>query len=282
MSTATNAAEKSSATTLKLTPRLSQDRGHADITWLKTFHTFSFSSYWDPKFAGFGGLRVINEDRVQPSRGFGQHRHSEMEIFSYIVSGELEHKDSMGNREIMKRGDVQMTSAGTGIAHSEFNANSKHPVHFLQIWVNPGTYRLEPSYYTRHFTDAEKRDVLVQVVGPIGSSPEVLTEREGSGPTPIHANTSVFASLLSPSVTVSHSIPSPKEGESERKTYVHLIQTSGYNTEAAIGAKIRINGEVEISEGDGVFVTSQGATENLVIENVSDRDAEFLVFDVAE
>ncbi|CAE6440916.1 hypothetical protein ACGC1H_003648 [Rhizoctonia solani] len=263
---------------VRLIPRPSHQRGHADHGWLKTFHTFSFAMYYDPKFEGFGSLRVINEDRVEPGEGFGTHPHREMEIFSYIVGGELEHKDSMGNTEIMKRGDVQMTSAGTGIRHSEYNRNTKEQVHFLQIWLLPNKSRLTPSYYTRHFSDAEKRDTLLKVVAPI-DAPDVLDQREGAGPTPVHAQLSVYASILSPGKTVVHTFPEPKAGEPIRKAFVHVIQTSGYNAEAAKGAKVQLNGGLELSEGDGAFAGAAGG-EKIQIENTSDRDAEVLVFDL--
>ena len=221
----------------------------ADHDWLKTFHTFSFASYYDPKYESFGNLRVINEDRVEPTTGFGTHGkpsryshswcfclhayeslgHREMEIFSYIVSGELEHKDSMGNLEILKRGDIQLTSAGTGIRHSEYNRNAKEVVHFLQIWAQPSVNGLTPKYFTRHFTDEEKKDTLVTVVAPIGA--EGVTEtREGSGPTPVQSPVTLKATILSPGKTVEHTFTG-----AERKGYVHVIQTSGYNTLAAKG-----------------------------------------------
>lgn len=172
-----------------------------------------------------------------------------------------------------------MTSAGTGITHSEYNRNNKEQVHFLQIWVQPNVSRLQPKYYARHFTDAEKTDKLLQVVAPVSSAPSVADEREGSGPTPIHSGVSVFASILSSSKTVTHDFPKPALGESMRKAYIHLIQRSGYNTKAAKGARIRINGGLELSEGDGAFAMGVEG-DRLEIENVGDRQAEFLVFDV--
>ncbi|KAG8721840.1 hypothetical protein FRC08_009641 [Ceratobasidium sp. 394] len=263
---------------VRFVPRLSHDRGHADHGWLKTFHTFSFAMYYDPKFEGYGSLRVINEDRVEPTEGFGTHPHREMEIFSYIVSGELEHKDSMGNTEIMKRGDVQMTSAGTGIRHSEYNRNTKEQVHFLQIWLLPNKSRLTPAYYTRHFTDAQKRDTLLKVVAPVGAE-DVKDEREGTGPTPVHAQLSVYATILSPGKTVTHTFPAPATGHPARKAFVHLIQTSGYNHKHANGAAVKLNGGLELREGDGAFAAAP-ENEKIEIENTGDRDAEVLVFDL--
>jgi len=263
---------------VKFVPRPSHERGHADHGWLKTFHTFSFAMYYDPKFEGYGSLRVINEDRVEPTEGFGTHPHREMEIFSYIVSGELEHKDSMGNTEIMKRGDVQMTSAGTGIRHSEYNRNTKQQVHFLQIWLLPNQSRLTPSYYTRHFTDEQKRDTLLKVVAPIKAD-GVADQREGDGPTPVHAQLSVYASILSPGKSLTHTFPAPGAGQPARKAFVHLIQTSGYNHKQANGAQVKLNGGLELREGDGSFAAAPEG-EKIEIENNGDRDAEVLVFDL--
>lgn len=143
--------EKMTTTTsaVKLLARRSQDRGHANHQWLQSYHTFSFANYHHYDFNGFSSLKVINEDRVQPSTGFPQHSHNNFEIFSYIVTGELEHKDSLGNLEIMKQGAIQMTSAGTGISHSEYNRNTTLPVHFLQVWISPAANGLKPQYYNR-------------------------------------------------------------------------------------------------------------------------------------
>ena len=201
---------------LSVVARKSEERGHADHGWLKTFHTFSFADYYDPSHAQYGCLRVINEDRVSPRRGFGTHPHREFEIFSYIVSGELEHKDSMGNTEVLKRGDIQMTSTGTGIAHSEKTYGSK-PVHFLQIWAMPNQSRLPPTYYTRHFSDEEKKDQWCTVVAPTKAE-GVTVEREAKGPAPVHSDLSVHASILSQDKSLSRSLQGSK-------AYVHVIQT---------------------------------------------------------
>lgn len=261
---------------VKLVPRLNADRGNANHGWLKTFHTFSFANYWDPQYQSWGSLRVINEDRVEPGEGFGTHGHREMEIFSYIVSGELEHKDSMGNLEILKRGDIQLTSAGTGIRHSEYNRNSKEQVHFLQIWVQPHTPNLTPKYFTRHFTDAEKTDKLVEVVASVGEK-NVLEVREGSGPAPVQSFLSTWAGILTPGKVVEHTLQDTPGG---RKGYIHVVQTSGYNTGASKGARVKVNGGLELGEGDGSFVSAPGG-QKLEIENVGSTNAEILVFDIA-
>ncbi|KAG8943573.1 hypothetical protein FRC04_002800 [Tulasnella sp. 424] len=263
---------------VKLVPRPNTERGGADHGWLKTFHTFSFADYRDPRYNSFGNLRVINEDRVEPSEGFGTHGHREMEIFSYIVSGELEHKDSMGNLEILKRGDVQLTSAGTGVRHSEYNRNDKSAVHFLQIWAEPHTRNLEPKYFTRHFTDEEKTDKLVTVVAPVGSE-GVKEDREGSGPAPVQSTVTLKSTILTPGKSVEHVFPAPASWETQRKAYVHVIQTSGYNTNAAKGNRVRVNGVLELSEGDGSFAWG-AAGDKLQIENIGTTPAEVLVFDI--
>lgn len=178
-----------------------------------------------------------------------------------------------------------MTSAGTGIAHSEYNRNKSNQVHFLQIWVQPSTSRLIPKYYTRHFTDDEKKDKLVQIVAPL--SPEtsgVVDEREGTGPVPIHAPVSVYASVLSPAATVEHSFPAPSVGERLRKAYIHVIQTTGFNPGKALsklegGTRVKVNGGLELGEGDGAFAMGNTG-DKLEIENVGNGNAEVLVFDI--
>lgn len=178
-----------------------------------------------------------------------------------------------------------MTSAGTGISHSEYNRNNSDQVHFLQIWVQPSETRLAPKYYARHFADEEKKDKLAKIVAPVSSEDSgVVDEREGGGPVPIHAPVSVYACILSPARTVEHSFPAPALGERLRKAYVHVIQTSGYNAKNARsksegGARVIVNGGLELGEGDGAFAMA-GAGDKLEIENIGEGNAEFLVFDI--
>ncbi|KAJ2915592.1 hypothetical protein MD484_g4835, partial [Candolleomyces efflorescens] len=265
--------------TLHFVPRRSEERGHADHGWLNTYHTFSFAMYQDPKHQHYGPLRVINEDRVSGLTGFGTHPHREFEIFSYIVSGELEHKDSMSNTEVLTRGDIQLTSAGTGISHSEKNPNKQGvPVHFLQIWAIPSQSRLKPAYYTRHFTDEMKKDKWAKVVAPANHE-DVNKEREGKGtPAPVHSGLTMFATILSSGKSLEKELTG-------RKAYVHVIQTSSdQNTQ---GAKVKLSdgagGELVLDEGDGSYIAVNSSSAKLTVENVSGAEgptAEILLFDM--
>lgn len=169
-----------------ITVRAAADRGHFDFGWLDTRHTFSFGEYLDPRHMGFGSLRVLNEDRVKPGQGFGAHGHRDMEILSYVLSGELSHKDSEGNSGVINPGDVQRMSAGTGIRHSEFNASPTEPVHFLQIWILPDRRGVTPRYEDRAFPADRKRNRLCLIASPDGA--------EGS--LSIHQDVRVHATLL--------------------------------------------------------------------------------------
>ena len=166
--------------------RRSAERGRADHGWLKSFHTFSFADYYDPRWVGYGALRVINDDRVVPGQGFGKHGHRDMEIVTYILAGELEHKDSMGNGSVIRVGDVQRMSAGTGVTHSEFNPSATEEVHFLQIWILPEALRLAPGYEQKHFTAADKRGRLRLIAAPRGDEGAVL----------IHQDARIYAGLF--------------------------------------------------------------------------------------
>ncbi|EIW67146.1 hypothetical protein TREMEDRAFT_34070 [Tremella mesenterica DSM 1558] len=271
--------------------RASEERGGDDHGWLKTFHTFSFADYYDRDFVQYGPLRVINEDRVFPGQGFPFHRHQEAEIFSYILSGELSHKDTMGNVETMKRGDVQMTSGGTGIAHSEYNDHPNKEVHFLQIWARPSQRALKPQYYTRHFTDADKKDKFAHIVAPVGYE-TVKDVREADGPTPVHAPLHFFTSLLSPKADpVTHTVLprfNPVEGSTDKLVYLQVVQSSGYSIEASkkdgSGALIKVIGnngqETILGEGDGVFVDGAVEGDVVKVENIGEKVAEVILFDM--
>ena len=188
--------------------RRSSARGLADHGWLRSFHTFSFADYHDARHMGFGPLRVINEDRVAPGAGFDTHGHRDMEIISYVLEGALEHKDSIGTGSVIRPGDVQVMSAGTGIRHSEFNHSQSEPVHFLQIWVTPGQQGLKPRYDQKTFSDAEKRGVLKLVASGDG--------REGS--LLIHQDANVFAALLTSDQRLD------KDLKPVRKAWVQIVR----------------------------------------------------------
>jgi redox-sensitive bicupin YhaK (pirin superfamily) len=218
--------------------RRSHDRGFADHGWLKSFHTFSFADYYDPRHMGFGPLRVINEDRVAPGQGFGRHPHRDMEIVSYVLDGALEHRDSMGNGSIIRPGDVQRMSAGTGVFHSEYNPSQSAGVHFLQIWIEPDELAIPPSYEQKHFAEADKRGKLRLVASPDGVDGSVT----------IHQDARVYAALLDGEESVEHAVP---EG---RRAYFHLargrVTVNGHQLEAGDALKINGGPRVLASRGE--------------------------------
>ncbi|HZZ91679.1 MAG TPA: pirin family protein [Usitatibacter sp.] len=227
--------------------RRSTDRGHAQHGWLDSFHSFSFADYQDPEHMGFGPLRVINEDRVQPGQGFGTHGHRDMEIISYVLSGGLAHRDSMGNGSVLRPGDVQRMSAGTGVRHSEYNASDRDPVHFLQIWIEPAVTHGAPSYQEAHFDDASKRGKLRVVASPDG--------REGS--VSIQQDASVFAALLDGAERAEF------HQRAGRRTYVHVVRGA-----VTVGGQPLVAGDALKTVGEATLVLEQG------------RDAEVLLFDL--
>jgi len=223
--------------------RRSAERGLADHGWLKSFHTFSFADYHDPKHMGFGPLRVINEDRVQPGQGFGTHGHRDMEIISYVIEGGLAHKDSMGNGSTIRPGDVQRMSAGTGVRHSEFNGSDKELVHFLQIWIEPSQRGIAPSYEEKHFDEASRRGKLRLIASPDGAEGSVV----------IHQDAKLYASLVDGSESVSLK---PAHG---RLVYVHVVRgaVSVNATPLEAGDAMKLWGnenEVRIDKGRGAEV----------------------------
>jgi hypothetical protein len=211
--------------------RRSNERGHAQHGWLDSFHSFSFADYYDPAHMGFGPLRVINEDRVQPGKGFGTHGHRDMEIISYVLEGGLAHRDSMGNGSVIRPGDVQRMSAGTGVTHSEYNASEGEPVHFLQIWIEPSERGIAPSYEEKRFDDASRRGQWRLIAS--------ADAREGS--VRIHQDADVFVAHVDAADALAHDIGAG------RRAYVHVIR-----------GEARVNGE-RLAAGDALKVERETA-----------------------
>ncbi|KAF2472661.1 RmlC-like cupin [Lindgomyces ingoldianus] len=260
-----------SPSSLKITKRPWAARGHADHDWLYSFHTFSFASYYDPQHKSFGPLRVINEDRVKPTTGFGTHSHSEFLIFSYIVNGTLEHKDSMGNLENLKRGEVQFTNAGTGIRHSEYNRNRDDEVHFLQIWAKPNKRGLKPHYETKKFSDEMKKNKMVRIM----EYTDRLGDKSGeTDPIGLQADLSMDASILSPGKKVSHEAVA----DGPRKIFLQVVMSKKAQPKEG-GAKIKV-GDTVLGEGDGAYVEGVHGPGKIEIESIGETPAEFLLFDM--
>ena len=231
-----------------MTLRLSGERGYAGHGWLKSFHSFSFAGYHDPAHMGFGNLRVINEDRIAAGRGFGTHSHRNMEIISYVLSGELAHKDSLGNVKGIPPGDVQRMSAGTGVQHSEFNHAEGQTTHFLQIWIEPNVTGMAPSYEQKSFADAEKRGALRLLASSDGAQGSVL----------MHADARLYAGLLDGDESVTLAL------DPARKTYVHLVR-----------GQLEVNGQT-LHTGDALGLQSESQ-----LKLSHGQGAEVLVFDLA-
>lgn len=230
-----------------ITLRKSSERGQADHGWLHSQHSFSFADYYDPHEMGWGALRVINEDRVAPGQGFGTHGHRDMEIISYVLAGELQHQDSMGNGTVIRPGDVQRMSAGTGVQHSEFNPSPRTPVHFLQIWIEPAARGMAPGYEQKFFAPEDKRGRLRLIASPDG--------RDGS--VTVHRDTDLYASLLAPSEQITHKLAA------DRMAYLHVIR----------GA-VSING-LRLETGDAAKIEAE---QELAI--TAEADSEVLLFDL--
>ena len=227
--------------------RRGSERGMADHGWLRSAHTFSFADYHDPRQMGFGPLRVINEDRVAPGQGFGTHGHRDMEIISYVLAGALEHKDSLGTGSVLRYGDVQRMSAGSGVRHSEFNHSKSEPVHFLQIWIMPDVEGIPPEYEEKHFDAGSKQGRLRLIASPDG--------REGS--VTLHQDAQIFAALLEGDDRVEHTLAPG------RRAYVHVVR-----------GDIALNGTA-LTAGDGVKISGETA---LVFDQAA--AAELLLFDL--
>lgn len=229
--------------------RSAAERGSVNLNWLESYHSFSFGQYYDPNHMGFGALRVINEDKVQPSQGFGTHGHRDMEIVTYVLSGELEHKDSLGNGSIMRPGDVQRMTAGTGIQHSEFNHSDSQPVHLLQIWILPEVEGLTPSYEQTYFAES----------GKLGQW-QLLGSRDGrDGSVTIHQDVTLSATRLAEGERVSYDLATG------RMAWIQV----------ATGA-VKLNGQ-SLMAGDGVAIAQSIP---LMLEGTSDG-GELLLFDLA-
>ncbi len=228
--------------------RKSNERGFADHGWLKSFHSFSFAGYYDPKFMGWGNLRVINEDRIAPGTGFGTHGHRDMEIISYVLSGELAHKDTMGNVKGIPPGDVQRMSAGSGVQHSEFNHAPAESTHFFQIWIEPNVKGIPASYEQKTFVDTEKQGALRLVASPDGAQGSVT----------IHADASLYAGLFDGAQQAQLAL------NPARKAYVHLVRG-----ELTVNGAVLQTGDAALIEGESQLALSQG------------KDAEVLVFELS-
>ncbi|MGF6933297.1 redox-sensitive bicupin YhaK (pirin superfamily) [Paraburkholderia sp. UCT70] len=227
--------------------RHANQRGRAEHGWLSSRHTFSFAHYHDPKQNGFSDLLVINDDRVASAQGFGKHPHRDMEIFSYVLEGALEHKDTMGTGSVIVPGDIQLMSAGTGVAHSEYNHSKSEPVHFLQIWIAPAQQGTKPRYQQQHFGAADKRGVLRLVLSPDGANGSLQLQQDAR----------VYAGLFNGEETAR------LELAKDRYAYVQVARGS-----------VTVNG-VELGEGDGARVRGEEA-----LTFTQGRDAEVLVFDL--
>jgi quercetin 2,3-dioxygenase len=224
--------------------RRAEERGHANHGWLDTNHTFSFADYYDPNFMGFRALRVINDDRVAPGRGFGMHGHRDMEIVTYVLDGALAHRDSMGNGSIIRPGEVQRMSAGTGVTHSEANPSDTDPLRLLQIWILPERRGDKPSYEQKMFTDADRRGTLRLVASPDG--------RDGS--VTIHQDVEIYASLVDGEVT-------------------HVFRPGRYGWLQVARGNVELNGEA-LKEGDGAAISDESSV-------AINGSGEVLLFDLA-
>ena len=231
-----------------ITVRRSNERGHFDHGWLNTYHTFSFDQYYDPRHMGFRNLRVINEDFVAPGRGFPKHAHRDMEIITYILEGALKHEDSIGNGSVIRPGDVQRMTAGTGVRHSEQNASDQERVHLLQIWILPNTVGLEPGYEQKAFSEDERRGQLRLIASEDGRDGSVL----------VHQDVSLFASLLPAGQEVEHAM------DPLRHAWIQVARGS-----------VDVNGE-KADQGDGVVAAGESS-----LRIRAQSDAEVLLFDLA-
>ncbi|KIW72200.1 hypothetical protein PV04_00412 [Phialophora macrospora] len=277
----------------KIVPRPSKTRGAANHGWLDTKHTFSFAGWYDPRYMNYGSLRVLNEDRVMPGEGFPTHFHQNAEIFSYILSGELTHRDSMQKKGAessdkdkffrMHRGDVQFTTGGRGISHSEYNEHDKDWVHFLQIWALPWKRNLPPIYHTSTFAEEDKRQGFVTIITPLKAGPKATLEEEKAavptkeGTIPIHADLVFSAGIIPTGSAFNYTVGGGDlvTSKSDRKVYIHFPETKGGK------AKIRLDGREDaiLKEGDGAYVSHVNAGDVLKVESIGEEEAEVVVID---
>jgi quercetin 2,3-dioxygenase len=229
--------------------RKSEERGHANHGWLNSYHTFSFADYYDPKNMGFRSLRVINEDRVAPGRGFGAHGHRDMEILSYVLKGSLGHKDNMGHEEVLGPNEIQRMSAGTGVVHSEFNPSKTEPVHFFQIWIEPATTGTPSSYEQLRFEPQEKQGKLKLLAGPEG----------GNGVAQINQDAQLFVAELAKGDTVVHDL------KPQRHAWLHVVR-----------GEVTVNGKT-LNSGDAAAVSDEKA---LTVTGINPEASEVLLFDL--
>lgn len=227
--------------------RKSQERGHANHGWLKSAHSFSFAGYHDPEYMGFRALRVINEDRVAPGRGFDAHSHRDMEILSFVIDGALEHKDDMGNGSVIRPGELQLMRAGTGVTHSEFNHSESEPVHFLQIWIVPDTEGLSPAYDQKAFPREERTGKLKLVASPDGTD----------GSVHVHQDVSIYSAILESDDVLSH-----------------RLSTGRYAWVQVISGDLSVNG-CAVSRGDGVAIAQKDE-----VSLAASSPAEILLFEL--
>ena len=233
-----------------ITIRRSEERGHADHGWLHSHHTFSFANYYDPNFIGFRSLRVINEDRVAPGRGFGEHGHRDMEILSYVLEGSLAHKDNMGHQETLGPNEIQRMSAGTGVQHSEFNASKERPVHFFQIWIEPASAGMPATYEQIQFDASEKKGKWKLLAGPRG----------GEHAATINQDAYAYVAELAPEETLTHSLPAG------RFAWVHVVR-----------GEANVNGKM-LSEGDAAALSEEAG---VTVEAKGEEPTEVLLFELA-
>ena len=232
--------------------RPSQERGHANHGWLDSYHSFSFNKYYDPAWMGFSVLRVINEDVIAPAQGFGTHSHADMEIITYVLQGNLAHKDSLGNVEVIRQGHVQRMTAGTGVSHSEFNASETEPVHLLQIWILPNQQGLKPSYEDGFFSDEQKQDKWCLLA----------SENAENGSLKVHQDMKLYAAKLNERKILEYTL---KDGDIKNRRSAYMQVASG---------NVEIDGK-QLNPGDAaMFVSAQ------TIQVIAIHDAEILLFDL--